>query len=132
MKGKMTNLVQFKHPVSQFIGQSGTKVQKAIANACPNSPKSIITSTRTQLSAKTGTIGRLITFRPNSKSNFAQAGYDQILTTKQPQDSGLVTNLISLFKNGLWVRDLWMEPNGKFSTIENSIKAAKDIGLSVK
>ena len=128
----MANLIQFKHPISQLLTQSGTKVQKTIANACPKSPRTVIPCEGTLLMAKTGTVAKLITFGPNSKSKFAQAGYEQILITKQPHDSGLVTNLISLFKKGKWVRDLWMEPNGKFSTCENTINAAKEIGLSVK
>lgn len=129
----MASLIQFKNPISQLVTQSGTKVQKAICNCYPDNPLSLIPRVRRiPLVAKTGTVAKLITFGPNSKSKFAQAGYDQIVITKQPHVSGLVTNLISLYKKGRQVRNLWMEPNGKFSTCGNNINAAKKIGLSVK
>ena len=83
----MANLVQFKQPISTLITQNGTKVEKAIANMCmkPGNPRTYIPANVT-LQAKTGTIGKLITFGPNSKSKFAQAGYDQVMLSKQLDD----------------------------------------------
>lgn len=128
----MANLVQFKQPISTLITQNGTKVEKAIANMCmkPGNPRTYIPA-NIALQAKTGTVGKLITFGPNSKSKFAQAGYDQVMLSTQPHDSGLKTKLISLFKNGTWCGDIWFKPNGKISGIENSIERAKRIGLKV-
>ena len=128
----MPNLVQFKNPISTLILPSGTKVEKAIANLCttPGNPRTLIPANR-WLQAKTGTVAKMITFGPNSKSKFAQAGYDQVMLSTQPHGDGGKTKLISLFKKGLWCRDLWFEPNGKISTVEDSIKHAKNIGLKV-
>ena len=129
----MANLVQFKQPISTLITQNGTKVEKAIANMCmkPGNPRTFIPANVT-LQAKTGTVGKLITFGPNSKSKFAQAGYDQVMLSKQLDDSsGLTTKLIALFKNGTWCGDIWFKPNGKISSIDNSIERAKRIGLKV-
>lgn len=128
----MVNLVQFKQPISTFITQNGTKVEKAIANMCmtPGNPRTYIPA-NIGLLAKTGTVGKLITFGPNSKSKFAQAGYDQVMLSTQPHDSGLKAKLISLFKNGTWCGDIWFKPNGKISGIENYIERAKRIGLKV-
>ena len=127
----MVNLVQFKQPISTFITQNGTKVEKAIANMCmtPGNYKTIIPSNH-YLQAKTGTIAKMITFGPNSKSKFAQAGYDQVMLSTQPYDDSLC-KLISLFKKGKWAGDIWFKPNGKISGIENSIERAKRIGLKV-
>lgn len=129
----MVNLVQFKQPISTLITQNGTKVEKAIANMCmkPGNPRTFIPANVTLL-AKTGTVGKLITFGPNSKSKFAQAGYDQVMLSKQLDDSsGLTTKLIALFKNGTWCGDICFKPNGKISSIDNSIERAKRIGLKV-
>ena len=129
----MVNLVQFKQPISTFITQNGTKVEKAIANMCmkPGNPRTYIPA-NIDLLAKTGTVGKLITFGPNSKSKFAKAGYDQVMLAKQlDESSGLIRKFISLFKNGTWCGDIWFKPNGKISGIDNSIERAKRIGLKV-
>ena len=129
----MVNLVQFKQPISTLTTQAGTKIEKAIANLCtaPGNPRTLIPA-NCWLQAKTGTVGKLITFGPNSTSKFAQAGYDQVMLSTQPHDkSGLTCKLISLFKKGHWAGDIWFEPNGKISTVERSIEKAKKIGLKV-
>ena len=128
----MVNLVQFKQPISTLITQNGTKVEKAIANMCmtPGNPRTLIPA-NTYLQAKTGTIGKLITFGPNSKSKFAQAGYDQVMLSTQPYSDSLDCKLISLFKKGKWAGDIWFKPNGKIDKAECSIEKARRIGLKV-
>ena len=122
----MASLVQFKQPISTLITQSGTKVQKAI------SQRGYLPSNVTLLRAMEGTTAKLITFAPNSKSKFAQAGYDQVMLSYQKDAStGVKTKLLSLFKKGQWVKDLWMKPKGGFEQ-PVSAESAKKLGLLIK